>query len=82
MKSTGREPHKIDCELLDHSWGEHVFSDAKQHTRHFEKLNQVVDYRPDLRRAESLENITNTETIIHSRLIGRCSLNVTKPIEC
>lgn len=82
MKSTGREPHKIDCEFLDYSWGEHVFSDAKQHTRHFENLNQVVDYCPDLRLAESLENIVNTETIIHRRLIRKCGLNITNLIEC
>lgn len=41
-----------------------------------------MDHCPDLRLARGLKNIANTETTVHRRLVGMCSLITTKWTEC
>lgn len=78
-------PHRCVNGLLDSFLSCACVSYAKQQTRHLvqiENLNQVMNHCPDLRLAKGLENITNTETTIHRRLAGMCSLSTAKLIEC
>ena len=68
-----------------HSSAVHVSLTLSSTTRYLvqiENLNQVMNHCPDLRLAKGLENITNSETTIHRRLAGMCSLSTAKLIEC